>query len=1079
MNYKNLLILSIVISIFSSLLSGCNDVNVKVDELLCEYRKNPLGIDNINPRLSWKITDLKNVRGQKQTAYQILVSSNKENIEKNVGDLWDSGKVNSDQNVNVVYAGKSLESGMECFWKVKVWDVSGRESDWSEIEKFSIGLLNPSDWQGKWIYKDDQSKTDHNWYRKTFELADTPERAMVYVGSLGYHELYVNGKKVTDWIMNPASSYLKKRVLYLTYDVTDRLKKGKNVIAIWHAAGWTRWKRIREYRNPPFAFIAQADIECQDGNISIGTDETWKCSKSYSSYYGNWDILDFGGEIVDDRLRNDNWCCENYDDSSWKNASIYEQKESDAEKDKNVRMKEDTQIANGEFSRNGGRITAQLSSQILEPQVKYREIVPIKVSENSDGTYLIDMGENYTGTFEMNMFNGHEGDSVLFEISDRPEVRSNWQQKSKYIYGKSGKGKFENRFNLAGGRWITVYGLSYKPSIDDIRGYVITSDRKQISSFESSSELLNQIYKINLDTYLANTIDGILVDCPHRERRGWGEVTVAAMYGDALPNFESGAYMEQYSQYMRDAQFADGRIRGIINEEDRSFLMWKANNPLTIWETYRMYGDKKLLSDNYDSMKRWMEWLFSNSDFEHNGALKAGKQGSRGFPGLGDWCTPRGNFWDSSNSPEAVHFNNCLYALMLEYACNISCELGKEQDNKIFSERLSVQREATHEMTYDPTTGKYGSGQQMNQAFALLSGVTPDSEKKKVYDCLVQNVLYDYPYYDTGSSGQGAYTRYFIEKGERMDLIYQLLKDTHHPSYGYFIKQGVNVWPERWSAVGNSRIHTCYTGIGGYFIKGFGGIRPSEKNDGMKTFIIKPVITDDLTYINTSYKSLYGKIVVNQKKIDGKLYYHVEVPVNTTARLYLQATGSDVVLESGKNVTESKCVKYVGNENSDAVGKYVIYEIESGIYDFEVNEVPETSFPKSMYMVNNLAKISRVNVSSMFIASEKNPGFEGFKLNDGDDKTTWKSNGNRNEYVELEWILPQKFSKVKINEIGNNIQDYSLEYYKDGEWMKIEGGKGCGSLKEISFEEVFTNKLRLIMDNLNSMVEISEFEVLK
>lgn len=271
----------------------------------------------------------------------------------------------------------------------------------------------------------------------------------------------------------------------------------------------------------------------------------------------------------------------------------------------------------------------------------------------------------------------------------------------------------------------------------------------------------------------------------------------------------------------------------------------------------------------------------------------------------------------------------------------------------------------------------------------------------------------------------------------------------------------------------------CYTGIGGYFIKGFGGIRSSGKNDGMKTFIIKPVITDDLTYINTSYKSLYGKIVVNQKKIDGKLYYHVEVPVNTTARLYLQATGSDVVLENGRNVTESKCVTYVGDENTDAVGKYVIYEIESGIYDFEVNEVPETSIPKSMYMVNNLAKISRVNVSSMFIASEKNPGFEGFKLNDGDDKTTWKSNGNRNEYVELEWILPQKFSKVKINEIGNNIQDYSLEYYKDGQWMKIEGGKGCGSSKDISFEEIFTNKLRLIMDNLNSMVEISEFEVLK
>ena len=250
------------------------------------------------------------------------------------------------------------------------------------------------------------------------------------------------------------------------------------------------------------------------------------------------------------------------------------------------------------------------------------------------------MGENYTGFFEMNLLQGKEGESVLFEISDVEGVRSNWKQTSKYIFGKSGKGTFANRFNVAGGRWITVSGLNYQPKLEDIKGYVVTSNRKIISKFDSSSELLNKIYKINLDTYIANTMDGILVDCPHRERRGWGEVTVAAMYGDALPNFESGAYMDQYLQYTRDAQLEDGQIRGIVNENDRPFLMWKANSPITVWETYRMLGDKKVLEDNYESMQKWMTWMYENSNFNTGGALITGKQEARTFPGLGDWCTP-------------------------------------------------------------------------------------------------------------------------------------------------------------------------------------------------------------------------------------------------------------------------------------------------------------------------------------------------------------------------------------------------------------------------------------------------------
>jgi alpha-L-rhamnosidase len=1061
------------------LMVNCNTVSeIALTALKCEYRDNPLGVDNTTPRFSWKMVKNNFARGEKQTAYQIMVSRD---FNDKDAVVWDSGKVTKDQSVNVRYGGDELASGKKYFWKVKIWDAKGQASHWSEVAHFSMGLLQATDWKGDWIHKKDQKKTDHNWYRKTFELSEKAKSAFVYVGSFGYHELYVNGKKVTQNVMNPVSSYMKKRIPYLTYDIADLLQEGKNVIAVWHAAGWARWDRITEYRNPPFVFKVRAEIETASQQISLGTDESWKCKKSHSAYYGDWDILDFGGETIDDRKKEDDWNTLAYDDSDWMNASIYNHETLNASLDEineDVEVLEDILIGKGKFkNRRFTPITAQLSSQMVEPQVRFKEVTPIGVTKNDDGTYRIDMGENYTGFFEMALHSGKEGDSILFEISDREEVTANWKQKSKYIYGASGEGKFENRFNVAGGRWVTVYGLDYEPELKDIKGYVVTNNRKQISSFESSDPQLNEIYQVNLDTYIANTMDGILVDCPHRERRGWGEVTVAAMYGDALPNFESGAYMDQYLQYTRDAQLPDGQIRAIINENDRPFLMWKANNPLTVWETYKMLGDKKVLQDNYESMQKWMSWMYEHSDYANQGPLIAGERGAREFPGLGDWCTPRGNFWTSSNSPNALHFNNSIYAYMLDNAVKIASALGKEEDVATYSDRLKVQRNATHQMSYDSETGKYVNGQQVNQAFALLAGVTPEAEKKKVYDNLVDNILYKYPYYDTGSSGQALYTRYFLESGERMDLIYELLKDKHHPSYGYFLEQGKTVWPERWSAVGVSQIHTCYTGIGGYFIKGFGGIRPDLKQPGMKKLMIKPAVVRDLEFANTAYESMYGNVVVNWKKIGKGATFHIEVPMNTTAKIYLPATSKEVVSENGVPAENAEGLQFAGMEANDAVGNYVIFDAVSGSYDFEVEQLPKTSFPPPLGNTENLAQLGRISASSMYIETEKLPGFEAFKANDSDDETRWLAAEAENQYLEVTWITLQTFSTVEVDEVGNAITDFKIQIWNQGTWQDVAITSASAATKKHKFEMVKANKCRILIEKATAPPSISEIRI--
>ncbi|EMI57271.1 alpha-L-rhamnosidase [Rhodopirellula sallentina SM41] len=719
-----------------------------------------------------------------------------------------------------------------------------------------------------------------------------------------------------------------------------------------------------------------------------------------------------------------------------------------------------------------------LSAQRVEPQVKYEKITPCCVTPLEDQSYVIDMGRNYSGYFQMHLRGGKAGQKVVFEISDQKEKRCNWNQKSEYIFAETGEGVFSNRFNIAGGRWITVSGLEATPPLDDITGYVITSDRKRTSSFECSNELLNRIYDVNIDTYLANTLDGILMDCPHRERRGWGEVTVAAMYGDALTNFESGAYMDQYTQFMRDTQFPDGRIRAVINEQDRPFLMWKANCPITIWATYEMLGDKKLLADNYLSMERWMTWLFEHSDYATDGALVIGEEGERQFPGLGDWCTPKGNFWDSSNSPEAAHFNNCLYAFMLDRAVKIATALGKHVDAATYSDRLTVQRHATHAFFYDSESGDYGNGQQINQVFALIGGVTPQSERQKVYGRLVDEVLYGFPYYDCGSSGQAIYTRYFTECGERMDLIYEMLCDDAHPSYGYFLAQDETLWPERWSATGQSRIHTCYTGIGGYFIKGFGGIRPDPEHPGMQQFLIKPSPVGDLTYANASFQTNYGKIVVNWKRGDNIATYHIEVPVNCSAKLFVPSVSKEHVRESGRPAEQSEDVRYLGDQLSDAVGNCVVYAIGSGTYDFAVSAIPEVAYPDPIDQQRNLAKIARMSASSMHIESEKLPGFEAFKSNDQNAETSWKAASAQSQWLEAAWIKPQTFDTIEIDEIGDRIKSYRLQVWDGDRWRDLFEGKECGSGRIHQFDVVTASKMRLQIDQCSDLPEVAELRIL-
>jgi len=867
---------------------------VLVTDLRCEYLTDPLGIDVRRPRFSWKLVDPSKTRGQKQTAYQIIVTRTSYGPGKEVV-AWDSGKVASSASVNNVYAGAELKSNDNCHWKVRIWDKNGNPTAWSPEARFSVGLLEPSDWKGQWIRYRQADNIKHIWYRKNFSLQSVPSLVFVHLCSIGYHELYVNGQRIGSRVLSPAVTNLQKRALYVTYDVTRYLRKGDNVVAVWTGPGWARaegsfgkgvWKQDS---------IFKCQVDMSNG-VSLCSDTSWKCRVSCSENLGLWKgggRGGYGGEIIDARRYIPGWNTAPYDDGDWANASTYTK-------------------------------PVILSAEMLEPDRKVETLTPVSMT-GADGRYTFDMGRNFTGWLEVVLRNGKAGQLVKIMTANRPGPTVEFNQESHYIYDASGAGTFRHRFNYMAGRWITIEGLTYKPELQDVRGYIVTNDRRRTGHFECSNELFNKIYETDLRTYIANTINGVTMDCPHRERYGYGEVALACAWGCGIPHYESAAYYRKAIRDWCDVQRDDGFVNTIAPQVYRGAggTLWSSAVVTLTWEFYKAYSDRRVLAEAYPSMKKWVDYL--NRSVSEEGVLTAYEQASR-F--LGDWATPHG--CEYGNTPAAKLFNNCVYAYCLEVLVQAADVLGKPEDAKAYSARLASLRKSIHKRFFDEGAKKYLDGRQLAMVFPLYTDVTPEQDRAAVFSGFVDEITTRKRYLDTGSSGLPILLKYIIEKAERLDLLYPCLVRTEHPGYGYFLESGETTWPEYWQIEGYaSRIHTCYTGIAGYFTRGIGGIRPDPRRYGMKQFIIKPHLVGDLTYADTTSGSLYGTIVSNWRRVGDTVTFHIEIPVNTTATVFIPARDVREVCEGGRPAAEVEAVTYCGQ-----AGAYAVFAVDSGVYQF-------------------------------------------------------------------------------------------------------------------------------------------------
>jgi alpha-L-rhamnosidase len=861
-----------------------------VENLRCEFLRDPVAMDVARPRLSWTIASDR--RGESQTAYQIQVSRDGRTV-------WDSGRVESDRSDNVEYAGEPLASGADYQWKVRVWDQQVTPTDWSDSCTWTMGLLKPGDWKAKWIIPSARDKPlEEPYLRRLFTLDAAPQSAIVRVNVMGWFELYVNGVKVGQDVIGPAVTDYSKRSLYLTYDLKSYLRQGPNCIGLWMSRGWYWLGRRGVDYDQPIARL-QLDMIVDGKPRMIGTDANWQCKTSGRGILGQWSFDHFGGEQVDARLDEPAWSSPQF--PAWDWAAVSEVP--------------------------APPVPAEAQQTPADRVVK--TIPAVSCADLGDGLYALDFGANLAGWLSLRLHRLQAGQVVNIHYSDTSVSRKDFEthnQEDRFISaGKDGE-VFTDKFNYHGFRYATIQGLPSAPQPRDAQALAIGADWEPGGSFQCSSPLINRMHDVDLWTLRSLSQGGYLSDCPHRERLGYGgdgQVSIES----CVSNFWMPAFYEQWTKDWRDVQ---DPLTGYIPHtapqgEGGGGPPWGAGLQALAWRLNLYYDDRRALQENYQACRRYVEWIESRAQ---DGILHA-YGGQWDF--IGDWVPPgpvNGNDWNFPSRTAAECFNNCYLVYLVDQLAQMAAALGLPDQAKVYQDQAEAMRPRIQAAFYDAGKTFYAVDEQAYQLMPLLTRVTPENLRAEVANNLQDGILVkNKGHLDTGMLGTYFLLQYLQDTG-RNDLLWTIVTQTTYPGWGYMLDRGATTWWEQWNG-GPSRIHACFNSLDGWFYQGLAGIRPDPTAPGFKKIIIKPAVVGNLTWVNAYYDSLHGRIVSQWKYQNGLLSMHVVIPANTSATIYVPARDAASVLESGVPATRSVGLIFLRMESGAAV-----FHAGSGVYDF-------------------------------------------------------------------------------------------------------------------------------------------------
>ncbi len=903
-----------------------------VAETYCEYAVNPLGIDALKPRFTWVLACDR--RGTTQQSYRVLVAGSPARLAADTGDLWDSGQVRSDESVCIAYQGSKLSSRQECFWKVRVWDDRGHVSPWSEPATFEIGLLEPSDWHGRWIgLAGPNTAAVSPLLRKQFTVDGEVRRARLYAAGVGWSEYHLNGRRIGDCVLDPAATDYDKRILYVTHDVTRLVRRGPNALGAMLGNGW--------YSQPPLdpkgprpgygdspCLLLELIIEWADGSIQrVVSDESWRASTGPILKNSIW-----GGEVYDARLEKAGWRQPGYDDSAWAAAVPR--------------------------SSPGGRLEAQMIDPIKVNTVLHAS----KLTTPKPGVYVYDFGQLFGGWTRLRV-KGPAGTRVALRYAERLFPDTGLVDKRRH-FGPDGATDFyimkgdpdgehyEPRFTFHPVRYVQIEGLPGAPALADIEACVIHNSVDMTGDFECSNPLLNQIHRNCLWT-VANGLYGFTLDCLYREYWGWLEpasnpsTLFARRY---MPRF--------WVKWLRDVQVAqhpDGVVPDVIpayplKGRKTGDPAWAGNYPLVVWYVYQYFGDRRLLENHYPNMKRWVDHLTSIA--KDNRIEKGGYYGDHMLPG----DAPGHEQFISQETPPGLLWTGYYYNDVWILA-QVAQTLGMKDDAAAYARLAEAIRSALNEKWLDASRNGYATGSQTANIFALALGVVPEANRQGVLDSLTTDILVKRRgHLHTGNLGTSCIMDALAGLG-RGDVLYRVATATDYPGWGYMVREGATTIWECWGGLhsgmpANTRdgvvVHEdsmmMFASIQEFFYGDLAGIRGPDYfgtravMPGFRQTAIQPRVLGDLESAGASIKTVRGMVSSRWKKEGASIRLDATIPVNSEAKVSVPKLGlSNVVVEEGGKVVWQNG-SYVagtagitgGNENPD----YVTFDVGAGTYTF-------------------------------------------------------------------------------------------------------------------------------------------------
>lgn len=924
MNRYSLLVFTLIIA-FCSCTTGESTL-LSVKNLKCTINEKTITAPKMDVIFSWQISSEQ--RNQLQSAYQIEMAINPDDLKTSKNILWDSGKITSASSVLVTASSLKLKPAQTYFWKVKIWNQDNQESEWSEVASFRTGLLSVDDWSdAKWIGYEDMPAEKRMvpgvhgngdelgdkcvdrpvvpLFRKEFEVGKKINEATLYITGLGQYEASINGQKVGNSFLSPGWTNYDKTVFYNSYDVTGMLQQGKNAIGAIVGNGFYNINRER-YRKLVIAWgnpklIGQLRIRFTDGTEQIlvtGTD--WKTAPSPIAFTSI-----FGGEDYDARLEQNGWNQSGFNDSVWKNAIL--------------------------MTVPSGKLTEEKDFPL-----EIKETFSAKtIKKLDDGGYLYDFAQNASGIVELKV-KGKKGQVVRLipsELLTKENQPNQSASGSPYSFSYTLKGDGEEiwrpRFTYYGFRYVKVEGAipdSAKSTGDvarliDLKLLHNRNSTPSTGTFSCSNELFNRTFDL-INWGIKSNLQSVVTDCPHREKLGWLEQTF--LMGSSVHfNFDLYQLYSKQVDDMMEAQLEDGLVPDIAPEYVpfgggfRDSPEWGSASVILPWLIYKWYGDVSVMEKAWPMMIRYAEYLKSKSD--HHIVSH----------GLGDWFD-----YGPKQPGEAQLTPKSLTATSIYY-----------YDVKLLSEMASVLKKTNEQIKlaawageiktafnakfFNPETGVISTGSQTAMAMPWCVGLIDEQYKTKVMQNLEDSIRAQGKPLTAGDVG----FRYLVEAltfGGKSQLLYEMNARDDVPGYGFQLKKGATALTESWPALENvSNNHLMLGHLMDWFYAGLGGISQTENSVAYKEIVIKPEMVGDLTWAKASYQSYYGEIRSEWEKSGTSVKMNVSIPANTTALIYIPFSSGSVIKESGKDISGMKGFQIIGEENGRKILK-----VGSGTFQF-------------------------------------------------------------------------------------------------------------------------------------------------